>query len=141
MIQASYQGRVRKAAFALWKGSSSLRLLKGEGALWSGFCMLRLALRQQKERQLLLEARAVYASLDEEEPQAVLRGLFWDSGTLIGEHRDATDPITIPARFVHIPTSLVYSWLQAFEELSARIATAPVADEYAPICSLRIETD
>ncbi len=140
-VKSSYHGRARRAAFELWRGPDYMRN-QDDDHPWSGLCVLRLAMRQDTEKQIMIEARAAYTYLAHEDQQnAILRAVYWDSQTTVGKSRDDTSPIKIPARFVQIPVSLVQQWLRAFDTVQTSIRMFAHADDSLPICSLRVETE
>jgi hypothetical protein len=99
-------------------------------------------MRQDTERQIRIESRAVYAYLThEEQHNAILRAVYWDSQTIIGKSREDTSPIKIPARFVQIPVSLIQQWLHTFDTVQTSIRVSAHDDKSLPICSLRVETE
>jgi hypothetical protein len=110
-----------------------------------GHCVLRLAMRQRTSSDPYLEARAVYAYLDrEEQPDAILRAMSWDSKSVVRKSRDDPPPdapFTIPAKFVRVPIAQVRQWIKVFDGLPMSLQVFPLEDDSTPICSLRVETN
>lgn len=141
---ASFYGTVRRTAYNLWRGSHYLTYRDSEH-FCGGHCVLRLAMRQRTSSDPQLEARAVYAYLaSEEQTDAVLRAMSWDSKSVVRKSRDDPPPdapFTIPAKFVRISIAQVQQWINVFDGLPTSLQVFSQEDDGLPICSLRIETD
>lgn len=147
-MKGSYYGRVRRTAFALWRGPDYVQNGGDEMTVISGHCLFRLALRKESAEtpQTQIEARAVYGNLlaDEAQSHAILRAVYWDSQTVIRNNRHdppETASFKIPARFVRIPITQARQWVKSFDGLQTSVQVFPLQDDSLPICSLRIETD
>ncbi|HEU5378292.1 MAG TPA: hypothetical protein VFV38_22950 [Ktedonobacteraceae bacterium] len=89
-----------------------------------------------------IEARAAYASLvDETQPDAILRAVYWNSQTVIPSSPPETTPMKIPARFVQVPNIQTQQWIRRFEGLQTSLQIFSLQNDSLSICSLRIEID
>src|SRR5579859_5823225 len=118
-LKASFIGRMRRLAFALWRGPEYIKK-QDDADFVSGFCILHLALQKGTFTHPLLESRTVYGFLEQEDQQvAALRGLSWDS-RMVPRGRDIPYErplIKIPAKYVEISILQVKQWIGAFENL------------------------
>ncbi len=138
-VQPPLHTRVRRTAYDLWRGPNFLQT-RDENDLIGGNRILRLAIRKGISIKPLIEARAVYAILEDEMAEAVIRAVYWDSHTFIRNLLPEETVTRIPVKFVRIPREKLQCWLEAFAGLHTSIQISVREDTSLPICSLRVET-
>jgi hypothetical protein len=131
--------RVRRTAYDLWRGPNYVQKQDDNNPI-GGYCVLRLALRKGISIKPLIEARAVYAILGDENEDAVIRAVYWDSHTFIRNLPPEKTVTRIPVKFVQIPADQLRNWLEAFAGIHTPIQISAHEDPGLPICSLRVET-
>lgn len=137
-VQPPLHTRVRMTAFDLWRGPNFLQT-RDENDLLGGNRVLRLAMRKGLSIKPEIEARAVYAILEEEIDDVVIRAVYWDSHTLI-RNRPPEETVTkIPVKFARISRKQLQHWLEAFAGIHTLIQISVREEPGIPICSLRVE--
>jgi hypothetical protein len=131
--------RVRRTAFNLWEGPNSL-YTRDENDLIGGNCVLRLAIRKEISIKPIIEARAVYAILEDGADDVVIRAVYWDSHTFIRNLPLVETVTKLPVKFVRIPHEQLQHWVEAFAGLHTSIQISVREEASLPICSLRVET-
>jgi hypothetical protein len=116
--------------------------MREEDDLSGGSHVLHLAFREGDSISPLIESRAAYVSLvDQTQPDALLRAIYWDSQTVKRDSPPETTPVAIAAKFVRVPFERIQQWLSVFDNLHPSLQVSLPRDDDVPLCSLRIEID
>lgn len=142
-VQKQYAA-ARRQAKTIYRGPDNIVIPDENGGhAFYGWRILALEARWGGVQDIV-ESHVVYANLlNALQQTAILRTTLWDSNDIRRQIAASDVPyrLTLPARFVHVPTDVVRTWVTSFEDMRVPFSTRQDHAEDTIIKRVRIEWD